>query len=389
MTVNANPYALVLAGMSTANYTVSQNWTGAVLNTTPYSIDPAANDGTSAISFFVSNEIIARGQSGKLVGGLVPAAGGPIIPDTFPIVTPQGDGPTTVTIVFRTVIQDKYTDNFPSGDASLDPRDQVSDSVSATGDLLNNAVGLLPYAGPVKVTDTSAATVVIVPTSLVKSIYAINGVPGTYTNPKIAAGDVVTYRLEFNIPFGDVELLKLEDFLPLPVFSATEVTGFDTLTPTAVPPPAGSARFKDTDTFFNQYMLAGPTFASGPVISSDMTANSLKFQYQSFDYSPNTPLKVDIIFSVTVSSNPFADGLFLTNQVQATEGTTNSVPTPQTQIVQIILTEPNLNIKKGVISDNDSGKAATPTYSPATKGPVAFTAPTVTPTANPRFTGTD
>ncbi len=388
MQVNGNGFALVSGAISTANFTVAQNWTGATVSTAPfnaapYTLDPATDDGKTTITFRVANEIMTRGRpDGKLVGGKLPATGGVIIPDTFPITSPQSDGPTTVTIVFRTVIQDKYTNDFPSGDDSLDPRDTVSNQVFATGDLLNNTT-LLPYAGPVQVTDDSAATVVIVPTDLIKSIYAINGVVGTYTAPQISAGDTVTYRLEFTIPFGDIESLALEDYLPLPIFTATQVTAFDSLTPSATPPAAGFAHFKDTDTFFNQYKLV-PNGA--PTISYPANSNSLKFQYNTFDYAPNTPLKVDLLFTVTVSNLPFADKLFLTNQVQASEGTTNKVVSSQTKIVQIQLTEPVLKLVKGVVRSNDTRGTSPVTFAPTNVGPAGITF-TVPGTAGVPFTG--
>ena len=40
------------------------------------------------------------------------------------------DGPTTAIIVFRTVIQDQFTDTFPSGDASVDQGDTLDDDVT-------------------------------------------------------------------------------------------------------------------------------------------------------------------------------------------------------------------------------------------------------------------
>jgi hypothetical protein len=55
---------------------------------------------------------------------------------------------------------------------------------------------------------------------------------------------------------------------------------------------------------------------------------------------------VDILFTVTVSDDPFADGLFLTNQVRQVETSTNAGDSFNDAIVQINLGEPALNIQQ-------------------------------------------
>ena len=86
---------------------------------------------------------VPRGQSGKLIGGCIPVAGtgGPA-----PSCASFNDGATTATVTFRTVIQDKYSDTFPSGDPSLNEGDGLSNSVSVSGSPLsetntNNTTG--------------------------------------------------------------------------------------------------------------------------------------------------------------------------------------------------------------------------------------------------------
>src|SRR5581483_6438828 len=105
--VNGNPFTLLSADLNAANYTVTPNYTPA---------SPAPNDGTTDVQFRVSDELISRGQNGQLLGGCVKPTGGLVAP--CDIVSNSGDGPTTARIVFHTIIQDEFTDNYPSGDKS-------------------------------------------------------------------------------------------------------------------------------------------------------------------------------------------------------------------------------------------------------------------------------
>ncbi len=94
------------------------------------------DDGTTKMVFRVSNELITRTFDGKLVGGCVPLAGtGGADPDC----DVDDDGGTTGTITFRTIIQENFTDTFPSGDESVDQGDVLNNGVDIYGDILQNS----------------------------------------------------------------------------------------------------------------------------------------------------------------------------------------------------------------------------------------------------------
>ena len=61
------------------------------------------------------------------------------------------------------------------------------------------------------------------------------------------------------------------------------------------------------------------------------------------------------MFTVTVSDDPFTDGLYLTNQVRGEEDGTLLIPVNSDAIVQIVLDQPELNITKGVVEVLDGG----------------------------------
>src|SRR5271157_3770521 len=67
----------------------------------------------------------------------------------------------------------------------------------------------------------------------------------------------------------------------------------------------------------------------------------------------NKNTDIDILFTVEVSSQPFADQLLLTNLAQSTEKTANNSPIIGTSIVQVTLNEPVLNVRKGVVATSD------------------------------------
>ena len=104
---------------------------------------------------------------------------------------------------------------------------------------------------------------------------------------------------------------------------------------------------------------------------TDAAGNSVIFTYAAFDDPANTPTTIDILFTVTASNQPFADGLFLTNQARVQEGTTNNGQTIVDAIVQIELNEPNVRVVKGVVASTNAADV----YLPTTVGPVSFSAP--------------
>lgn len=314
--------------------------------------------GETTATFQIGPEQILRGLDARLLGGCVPAGGTGGPP---PDCTTFNGGATTVTVVYRTVIQDSFTDTFPSGDASVDHGDTLSNSVTALADLLAVADAVTPTGS--NEADTSGAGVAILTGTLTKTIYAING-NTSYGAPQLGPGDTVTYRLRYTLPSSDLEPVTITDYLPLPVLFATEVAGPFNATVNVAAPAAGTAKFGPGDTFF---ALSG----SVPTMASDAAGNSVRFTYPAFDDPTNTPTTIDILFTVTASAQPFADGLFLTNQARVEEGTTNAGASIVDAIVQIQLNEPNVRVTKGVVTSSNTADV----YAPVTVGPVSFSAP--------------
>jgi len=326
--------------------------------------------GQSTIDFNLNAELAARGLNTQVLGGCIPTLGGAANCTTTNL------GATTGQIVFRMIVQDDFNNDFPSGDQSVDIGDILTGGVTINGSLLNNSN--LTLNGQTEA-DTSGATVTIGLGTTQKDVYAINGNTTLPSPLRISPGDEITYRLRYNFPVSDEENFYLEDFVPLPALSTAGInTTFDT-TVSATPPPTNTAKFGPSDSFFGISSLT-------PTIAIDVPSNSVRFSYGNFDDPLNRPSTADILFTLTVTDTPFADGVNLVNQVRSNVGTTNSTGQVADAIVPVILSLPGLNTTKGIVSSDVPAAV----YTPVTRGPVTFNNPggTSCTFANHRFTGT-
>lgn len=251
---------------------------------------------TRQLEFRVSDELAARLGTGVLAGGAIPVGGtggGP------PPSAPAALGPTTGRIRFRTVI----VDTTPAGGGVHN--DCISNTVSVTGDLVSVEDLTTPTGGTRS--DDNSSSITIVSGQFDKSIYSINGSTAVPATPRVAPGDLVTFRLRYTLPISSTGGIVVSDFLPLPIFVAGEVTSFDP-TGGVASPAAGTAKFGPADTF----LLA-------PTLTTNAAANRIDFTYPAFNSPLNATTEIDLLFTVTVTTDPFADQLLLTNLGQVTE----------------------------------------------------------------------
>ena len=359
LSFEGNGYSLAAADFDAANYSIDSDYTP---------ISTAPNTGLTTVVFNISDELVTRGQAnGYLIGGCVPTGG---TGGTDPDCTSYNDGATLGIITFRTTVQEEFSDDFPSGDPSVDQGDQLTNNVTADGTVLNNADLSATASIP---TEDSGVTLTLGHGTLTKNIYAVNG-STTLTNPvTLTPQDTITFRFQYELPTSDVEDLEFTDFLPLPVLDADEITTFDDVLDSTVP-AAGHIKFGPDDTFRNYSGIV-------PTVSVNSADNSFSLTYGSFDSTANTPTVIDIFFTVTVSSDPFADELYLTNEIFAYEGSTNYSVSSSTSIIRFVLYEPELQITKGAVASDNVNAV----YDPTTAAPLAFSSPGG---ACPRFSGT-
>jgi LPXTG-site transpeptidase (sortase) family protein len=385
--VNGNGYVLAAAGFAPANYTVDES--NIDLTDGPPAPPPEnpATNGSTILTFRISDELVARGQNERLIGGCVNPAGGTPNPDCS-----FNDGATTAVIHFHAVIQENFTDVYPSGDWSVDQGDTFLNDATISGRVLDTD----SFAPGSTVTDNAAASFAIPTGSLTKRIYAING-STSFTSPaRIQPGDLVTYRITYVMPTSDEENLEFADYLPLPVFFVADpdANDYNTLPPAgahndgpawafdavgqsgqpSVVPAAGHANFGPSDTFFTYSAIV-------PTVSANPANNRLGFYYGDFDDPRSQSRTVDLLFTVTVATESFADQMYLTNQAHAIEGSTNAGEVASDGIVQLILTEPVLTTTKGVVWTSNPDNV----FNPANRGPAGVTF--LVPGSAPRWTG--
>lgn len=322
--------------------------------------------GTTTANFNISDELVTRAVDAQVLGGCVPALGGSADCGV------QNLGATTGTVVFRTVVQQAFSDDYPSGEPNVDQGDQLTNSATIYGDVLVNAT--LTDSGNDNSNGSSASATIVDGTLAEKAIYAINGSTSFSLPPAVSPGTTVTYALRFEMPSSDVDELVITDYLPLPVFDATEITTFDPTVDASIP-AAGTAKFGVNDTF---YGISGIV----PTLATDSGDNTIEFDYGSNQEDPEFATTIEIYFTVTLTDEPFGDGLYLTNQALGFQDTTNTTATTSTQIVQVLVQLPNLQITKGIVSTSSDAPDAV--FSPTTVGPVTFDAPG----SSPSFTGT-
>lgn len=318
---------MTLPGQSATNVTPSVN------------IDAATSEET--LGFDLS--------STTLVGGCVPVGG---LGADDPDCSDHNSGRTIVTLVFRASIDEAYDHDG----STVYQGNILNNHVTTTADILDLS-DLASATGTVS--DSSDAWVRITEGSFEKSIYAVNG--DTNLPSRLKPGDDITYRLRYTVPNTDFDSLQLDDYLPLPMFSASTVTTFDATYPySGTTPAAGTASFGPGETLH--------AFAGAVPTISHPGGNIVRFNWAGQSDNSNTTRVIDVLFTVEISNQPYAPGLFITNQATSTESNVKSITT-NTVIQSIEMEIPEPVITKGAVQTD----AASPSYTPSV--PPAFSTP--------------
>jgi fimbrial isopeptide formation D2 family protein/uncharacterized repeat protein (TIGR01451 family) len=355
--------------------TVTQNSSWDLTTSTNITINRSGIDGKTTIDFDVSGLI---GGSGEFYGDLFDGT-----PGTGPTdyVGRPGNG-TYGIITFQAIVEDDYL--AVTGDQSVDARDPIDNDVTITGAVLNkdSAVPGENYTSTgLTESDTSRTNLVIQGITSSKGISHINNIPVVGT-PAITPGDVVTYRLLMSIPTGSIEDFVLTDYLPLPIYNVAEFGSADfanfltlesSVDPGSIDLTQGGRIYWGTGTDFQT--APGLVFNSGWVDSDPVTlgnqwkpttvdtsgpANSLTIDLGTFDSLADRAYQLEILITATVLNNPFADGLYLTNQATWEYNNTFNQGASADGIVQVELLAPKLSITKGVIAtDSNQGAFST------------------------------
>ena len=228
---------------------------------------------------------------------------------------------TSITISYQAEVQATYAD---PADGPVRASDDLPNTVTSAYDTGQGATAC---------SEGSAASVGIIPLTISKSI--LN------PQPAYGPGDTVTYVLTMNIPSGDTRQIQFSDFFPLPVFKVADIdTTFGT----------GDIRLGSAHTLGGGFVPLS--------ISVDTAQNALFVQWP--DVVSTTAEVIQIEVDVTVTDDPFADDLFLTNLFRAQTANTPGLQATETTPVQIHVRAPELVITKGVLSTGGNGTIAPP-----------------------------
>ncbi|TVS15986.1 MAG: isopeptide-forming domain-containing fimbrial protein, partial [Planctomycetaceae bacterium] len=189
-------------------------------------------------------------------------------------------------------------------------------------------------AGASDCTEGSAASTVVRPVNSSKTIFN----PQDFYQP----GDPVIYRLRLDIPSGDTRGIRFVDYLPLPALRAGDVTPTFSLDSADCPAPAGLC-LTPNDT-------AGLTPTT---ITADTALNAIVIEWP--DVQADEPRVIEVDLYTTVTDDPFADGLFLTNIVLVETNNTLNQTATNVAPVPVNVNAPRLEIDKAVSATSGAG----------------------------------
>lgn len=339
--------------------------------------------GTTFLRFNISDELIARGLPGVLVGGEIADGGG----NPQNLRTPPF-GPARGVITFWALAKREYSDNFPSNDNSVDQGDALTNSVPLIqGDHLSptDLADGTPTALGTTGTDDSGTSVTVPRGEQTKIVYAINDtlIPAQTAGDtvfSVQAGDRITYKLTYTLPISRFEDLELLDIPPLPVMAvgpAAQYT-FDRTFDGSFDPY--EIEVAADDTFFSTFP-GFPDLVPGGTITTDATTNTITMTFGDFDDPQDRFTTISLLVTLPVSGDSFIGDLFLTNQLRINEGNTFLGTTTVEDLRRIQLVRPQLTVDKGIVGFGNTGRAL---------GGHTFTAPNDPPAgaSTPAFTGT-
>ncbi|WP_157020236.1 isopeptide-forming domain-containing fimbrial protein [Mesorhizobium xinjiangense] len=282
-------------------------------------------DGTQHVTFYLSNAVSNAGATDATLFG-----------DLF-----NGDaqeGPTSMTLTYFALINETYRVKG-GGTAPVVVNDRLTNTVSLT---LNSAT---PNGGAAQA-DGSGDEVVIDPPQSSKTLYAVNG--DQDAPPEIAPGDLVTYRIRIEVGSADVDDLVITDYLPSPIYDV-DAGAFVFVDGGSGIPGAYQVFLGPDDT------LSGTDVVGNPGVTVDPASNSIIFTYGSFDEEASQGGVIDLIYTIQVLDEPFADGLLLTNQAVIETANSDAVIADDVIINDVTFHQPVLSVTKGAVATDANG----------------------------------
>ncbi|MDT4792985.1 VCBS repeat protein [compost metagenome] len=239
------------------------------------------------------------------------------------------DGAATAVISYSTVIAQSYTPPSGAPHSEINEGDSVGNSVEVSGTILEDLFNL---TGASQTDDSSSTTTIPTSTVDIQLVEVNNGTPPP--SGELRPGDLVTFRLSYDLVTGDYEQYRLTAYLPLPLFDVTGLTW-------TIGDGSG------------QWQIGPGNSNLGPLVSVTSGAgNSVVFDFGSFTTADIDGSRIVVEFTLRVGDQPFADQRSLDVLAQSTQQTTLTDQTLISSDVAVIVSvaEPVLNIRHGVVS---------------------------------------
>jgi hypothetical protein len=257
-------------------------------------------------------------------------------------------------ISFDVMVTDVFLNPPPGDDGFLDKDDPLLDTALFEAKQYQNTPVLNPpVINGASCKDVGNSCLSVPGDHLTKEVVAINGMwqsptPGAIGGPNVTRGDTVTYRLRKTIPSGDAQNLTIRDWYPLPVFLVPSI---------AIAPCPASLTFSP--------QTGHACWRGAPATASSNPDNSITYTLGTFNDPNNQPLPIEILATLTVTNDPLADGLLLTNEAQECETDSYGTQFCQAAIAQIKVQEPSLKIRKSILCSTGCGGPSCPTTAPS------------------------
>lgn len=256
---------------------------------------------------------------------------------------------STAGLVYFTELTGVYTPNSPDyPPVILGPGDYVNNSISLKAE---NSPDGIPSGNIVETTAQVRFTYPLITKQ--KTLYAYNGAIGVIP-AAVLPGNTLTYRLKLDFPIANFEDLKVYDFFPSPIVSASQFPLNPVVQPFAGVPAVWTISYGPDNTL----TLPVPGL---PVVTRDNSSNGLIFDYGTKFVAPDEQQVIDLLITVEVNKQPYFPDLIFSNQLfYRFFNSTNSDISDYTPL-PLVLGNPDLYIKKSVVNVSSLNAI---TYSP-------------------------
>ncbi|WP_250519060.1 VCBS domain-containing protein [Caballeronia sp. ATUFL_M1_KS5A] len=275
-------------------------------------------DGTTTLSFDIGASIAAAGplQPGALAGDIAS--------------DDVQQGATTARIDYLAVVGQRYATNYTQSD--INEGDAFGNHATVAATLLLDRLNLTGGS----VSDDSSTTSTVPAGHVDIALVTVNGTTPPASG-ELNPGDVVTFSLSYNLVTGDYERFSLAAYLPLPLLNATGIAWTQ-----------GSG--------VGQWSFGAGNTNPGSLVSvTEGSGNSLVFDFGSFATNTVGGSTIQVLFTMRVGDQPYADNRPFDVLAQSNQVTTIAhTPLVSSDVAVVAsVAEPVLDMRQGVVSSSD------------------------------------